>query len=78
MCIVGLVLVHRGSTDDLLLLQISSGVDTSLEDQGTRSVLHTLYLLSPRLCFSIVLKCDLIVNRDDSLTSKRVIMNTTN
>ena len=37
---------------------------------------HTLYLLSPRLCFFIVLKRDLFVYHDDSLTSKRVIMRT--
>ena len=30
---------------------------------------NTLYLLSPRLCFFIVLNRDLHVNRDDSLTS---------
>ena len=30
---------------------------------------NTLYLLSPRLCFFIVLKRDLFVFRDDSLTS---------
>ena len=30
---------------------------------------NTLYLLSPRLCFFIVLKRDLFVYRDDSLTS---------
>ena len=56
-------LVHRGSTDALLLLQISVGV--FLADQGspyvTRHVVF-LYLLSPRLCFFlvfIVLKRDL-------------------
>ena len=30
---------------------------------------NTLYLIIPRLCFFIVLICDLIINRDDSLTS---------
>ena len=30
---------------------------------------NTLYPLSPRLCFFIVLKRDLFVYRDDSLTS---------
>ena len=35
---------------------------------------NTLYLLSPHLCFYIVLKCDLFVYRDNILTSKRVIM----
>ena len=60
-------LVHTGSTDDLLLLQISSGgVWQSRDLQLSRS---TLYLLSPRLCFFTVLKCDLFVYRDDSLTS---------
>ena len=32
---------------------------------------NTLYMLSPRLCFFIVLKCDLFIHRDDSLTSLR-------
>ena len=31
--------------------------------------LNTLYLLSPRLCFFIVINHDLFVNGDDSLTS---------
>ena len=61
-------LVHRGSTDDLPLLQISSGVVWQ-----TRYLLLsriTLYLLSHRLCFFIlVLKRDLFDYRDDSLTS---------
>ena len=30
---------------------------------------NTLYLLSPRICFFIILKRGLIVNRDDSLTN---------
>ena len=37
---------------------------------------NTLYLLSPRLCFFIVLKRDLFVYRDESLTSKRAVMRT--
>ena len=37
---------------------------------------NTLYLLSPRLCFFMLLRCDLCVYRDDSLTSYRVIMRT--
>ena len=37
---------------------------------------NMLYLLSPRLCFFIVGNRDIYVNRDDSLTSKRVIMRT--
>ena len=66
-------LVHRGSTDDLLLLQISSGVVWQNRDlQLSR---NTLYLLSPRLCFFIVLKRDLFVYIDDLLTSW-VIMRT--
>ena len=36
----------------------------------------SLYPLSPRLCFFIVLKGDLFVYCDDSLMSKRVIMQT--
>ena len=51
-------LVHRGSTDDLLLLQISRDLNLSH---------NTLYLLIPRLCCFIVLKRDLFVYRDDSL-----------
>ena len=59
-------LVHRGSTDNLLLLQISSGAVWQSRDlQLSR---NTLCLLSPRLCFFIVLKYDLFVYRDDSLT----------
>ena len=37
---------------------------------------NTLYLLSPRLLFFIVLQRDLFVYSDDSLTIKRVIMRT--
>ena len=37
---------------------------------------NTLYLFSPRLCFFIVLNRDLFENRDDSLMSQRVIMQT--
>ena len=59
-------LFHRGSTDDLLL-QISSGVVCQTRDLHLSR--NTLYLLSPRLCFFIVLKRDLFVYRDDSLTS---------
>ena len=45
-------LVHRGSTDDLMLLQISSGVVWPTRDLHlSRNALH---LLSPRLCFFIV------------------------
>ena len=59
--------VHRGSTDDLLLLQISSVVVWQSRDlQLSRNM---LYLLSPRLCLFVVLKPDLFVYRDDSLTS---------
>ena len=49
------------SPDDLLLLQISSCVDLHLSR-------NTLNLLRPRLCFLIVLKRDLFVYLDDSLT----------
>ena len=58
-------LVHRGSTDDML--QISSGVVWQTRDLHLSH--NTLYLLSPRLCFFIVLKRDLFVYCDDSLTS---------
>ena len=60
-------LVHRGSTDELLLLQISSSFVCQTRDLHlSRS---PLYLLSPRLFFFIVLKRDLFVYRGDSLTS---------
>ena len=59
-------LVHRGSTDDLLLFQISSGVVRQTRE--TQLSRNTLYLLSLRLFFFIVLKRDLFVYRDDSLT----------
>ena len=57
----------------LLLLQISVGVVWHVDLQLS---CNTLYLLSHRLCFFIVLNGDLFVNRDDSLTSERVIMRT--
>ena len=60
-------LVHRGSFDDLLLLQISSGV--VLHSRDLQLLHNALYLLSPRLCFFIELYHDTFVNRDDSLTS---------
>ena len=58
-------LVHRGSTDDLLLLQISSGFAGKTRD--LHQSCNTLYLLIPRLCFFIVLRRDLCVYREDSL-----------
>ena len=48
----------------VLWLQISSGVVWQTRDLLLSR--NTLYLLSHRLCFFIVLICDLIVNRDDS------------
>ena len=60
-------LVHRGSTDDLFLLQISRCVVWQTRDLHLSH--NTLYLLSPRLCFFIILKRDLFVYRDDSFTS---------
>ena len=57
-------MVHRGSTDDLLSLQISNGV--VLQSRDLQLSCNTLYLLNPRLCFSIVLKRDSFVYRDDS------------
>ena len=53
--------VHRGSTDDLVLLQIFSGVVSQSRDLKLSH--NTLYLLSPRLCFFIIFKCDLFVYR---------------
>ena len=61
-------LLHRDSTDDLLLLQSSSG--GVLQTRDLHLLCNTLYLLSPHLCFFIVLRCDLYVYRDDSLTSR--------
>ena len=59
-------LVHRVSTDDLLLLQITSGVVWHTRDLH---LLHNaLYLLNPGICFFIVLKRDLFDYRDDSMT----------
>ena len=60
-------LVYQGSTGNLLLLQISSGVVWQTRD--LHLPLNTLYLLSPCLCFFIVLKRDVFVYRADSLTS---------
>ena len=60
-------LVYRGSTGDILLLQISNGVVWQSRDfQLSR---NTMYLLSPRFCFSIALNRDYFVYRDDPLTS---------
>ena len=46
-------LIHQGSTVDLLLLQISRSV--VLQTRYFHLSRNTLYLLSPRLCFFIVL-----------------------
>ena len=62
-----LLLGPPGSTDDLLMLQISSGV--VLQSGDLQLSCNTLHLLSPCLCFFIVLKRDLFVYHDDSLTS---------
>ena len=62
-----LTIVVEGPTDDLLLLQLSSGVVLQTRDLHLSH--NTLYLSNPRLCFFIVLKRDLFVYRDDSLTS---------
>ena len=59
-------LVHWGSTDDHFLLQIPSGVVWQTRDLYLSR--DTLFLLSPRLAF-IVLKRDLFVYHNDSLTS---------
>ena len=59
--------IQVGSTSDLLSLQISTGVLWQSKDiQLSR---NTLYLLSPRHCFFIVVNIDLYVNRDNSLTN---------
>ena len=64
-------MVHKVSVDDTLL-HISSGVAWQL--RGFTLSCNTLYLLSPRLFFFTVLKRDFFIYRDDSLTSKRVII----
>ena len=64
--------MHRGSTDDLSLLQIFSGV---VWQTGDLHMSHnSLYLLSSRLCFFIVLKRDSFDYRDDSLTRDRGLL----
>ena len=60
-------LFHRGSTDDLLLLQISSCVVWQTRD--FHSVTQHVVSVESCLCFFIVLKHDLFVYRDDSWTS---------
>ena len=60
-------LVDRGSTDYLLLLQISSGFVWQTRDLHLSC--NTLYPLSHRLRFFIVTKLDLCFDREDSLTS---------
>ena len=55
------------STDDLLLLQIFSGVVWQTRDLHLSR--NSLYLLSPRLCFFIELTRDLFVYLDDPLAS---------
>ena len=54
-----LLLVHRGSTDDLLLHQIFSCVVRQTRDLHLSR--NTLYQLSSRLCFFLVLKRGLFV-----------------
>ena len=61
-----LLLGPLGPTDDLLL-QIFSGVVWQSWD--LQLLTNTLYLLSPRLCFFTLLKCDSFVCRVDSWTS---------
>ena len=58
--------VHRVSTDDLLLLQIPVVVWQTGDLHLSR---NTMYLLSPRFCFFIVLKRDLFVYLDNLLKS---------
>ena len=47
-----------------------------LFDRPGISICHALTLLIPRICFFIVINVDLIVDREDSLTSKRIVMRT--
>ena len=67
-------LVHRSSTDDLLLLQILSGV--VWQPRGHHRSRSMLCLLGPRLCFFVVLGRDLFVSRGFLLMRLRVIMRT--
>ena len=67
-------LVNRCANDDLRLLQISS--DAVWLPSDLRLSLNALYLLSPLLCFFIVLSHDLFVNRDGSLASQKFVMRT--
>ena len=62
-----LLLVLPGSTDDIIMLQIPSGVVWQTMDLHLPC--NMLYIFSPRLCFFIVFKRGLFVYRDDSLTS---------
>ena len=57
-----IMLMDRGKIPSFPLLRISSGVFLQLSR-------NTLYLLSPRLCFFILLNRDLFVNCGESLTS---------
>ena len=50
--------------------------DAVLKELDRHLSCNTLYLVSPRLCFFIVLRRDLCVYSDDSLTGQRVIMQT--
>ena len=60
-------LVHWESTDNLLLLHVFGGVVWQSRDLQLSC--NTFHLLNPRLCFFIVLKRDLFVYCDNSLTS---------
>ena len=57
------------STGAQLMIFFASYFQCCLAVQGSTSFRNTLYLLSPRFGFSIVLNCHLFVNRYDSLTS---------
>ena len=56
----------------LLLLQSFSGVVWQTGD--LRPWCNTLYLLSPRLCFFVVIPLDLSVDREGSLAGWRVVV----
>ena len=43
-------------------------VKFNMQSRGLQLSRDTLYLLSPRLCFFMVLNCDLLVYRDNSVT----------
>ena len=58
--------MHQVSTDDLLLIQISS--DLGLADQGSPSLIQHVVSVKSSSLLNYSIKRDLFVYRDDSLT----------